>query len=165
MASLRVVRGLDSGRRFDLTGEHTIIGRQPDCDVCVPITSVSRRHALVVRRDGRYFLQDLDSLSGTRLNGRPTRGLSPLRDGDRIRIADFEAAFESPAQPLTDREWSTSSDSQAMLACLRENVVASRSSARRWQCTARWPECTPGCGPRATLSLSPPAIHSRVMGS
>ena len=118
-ASLHIIRGPGSGTRVALEKEHAVIGRSPDCDVLVPFLSLSRRHAEITRRGGRFVLRDLDSRGGTWLNMRQIRGLSPLRDGDRIRVCDFEASFEFPATPLTEGEWLGSSDSQAMLGWLR----------------------------------------------
>src|SRR5947209_2132410 len=105
MASLHIVRGPGPGTRVPLAEEHVVIGRHPDCDIVVPLTSVSRRHARIARRGDRFVLLDLDTRRGTWLNMRQIRGLSPLRNGDRIRICDFEAAFESPAGPLTEVGW------------------------------------------------------------
>jgi len=42
------------------------------CDYAVPENkAVSRTHADVIRRDGRYYIRDLDSTNGTYLNGQP----------------------------------------------------------------------------------------------
>src|SRR5262245_41914641 len=109
MASLQILHGPGSGTRFALPNEHTVIGRTPGCDVRVPLTYLNRYHVQVVRRGSRFVLQDLDTRSGTRVNGRRICGLVPLRDGDRFGIGDFEVGFEFPAQPLTDSEWETSS--------------------------------------------------------
>ena len=41
----------------------------------------------MLRRDGRFFLQDLGSKNGTHLNGEQVTGTVPLQDGDEIQIA------------------------------------------------------------------------------
>jgi hypothetical protein len=63
--------------------------RSPDLD-CWPDTAVSRRHARISGRDGRYFLEDLGSTNGTEVN---RAALSPgseteLRPGDVILIGE-----------------------------------------------------------------------------
>ncbi len=100
MAWLHILRGPGSGTRVALEGEHTVIGRSPDCDVAVPITAISRRHARLSRVAGQFVIEDLGSRGGTWVNGQQIRGPTPLRDGDRLRICDFEAAFvEDGPQP------------------------------------------------------------------
>jgi FHA domain len=67
--------------------EELLIGRHPSCDVVIPATSVSRRHALLTFRDGGWIIQDLDSTNGTRVNGQPV-GRCCLRPGDHLVLAD-----------------------------------------------------------------------------
>jgi hypothetical protein len=135
LASLHVLRGPYHGTRTDLVQEHTFIGRNDGCDLVVPLQTISRRHALLSRRRDRFVLLDLNSLNGTHLNDRRIGGLSPLRDGDRIRISNFEAAFKSRAGPLTGEGWLNSSNSQAMLVCL---WAQGRASERKLGLFADW---------------------------
>ena len=60
-----------------------VIGRDHACDVVLSDLSVSRRHARLIPRDGRWILQDLASTNGTMVNGRPV-GRCELRPGDRL---------------------------------------------------------------------------------
>lgn len=61
------------------------IGRDPCCDVVLSDPSVSRRHARVMLRQGRWVLQDLASTNGTLLNGRRV-GRCEVRPGDRLSL-------------------------------------------------------------------------------
>ena len=45
------------------------VGRSPSCDCVLPEECVSRRHAELRRDGGRWFLRDLGSSNGTRVNG------------------------------------------------------------------------------------------------
>lgn len=78
---------LRSGQSFALKAE-TVIGRAPDCDVHLDDSLVSGRHACLRRRDGRWFIEDLDSTNGTLLNQQPLEGVQPIEYGDLIAIAD-----------------------------------------------------------------------------
>ena len=85
------------------SGVRFTIGRTRDCDLCLTDLSVSRMHALLVRREGGWVLSDLGSHNGTRLNGWLIREPVPVRAGDRVEfgsmafvIQEAEAA-ESPA--------------------------------------------------------------------
>jgi pSer/pThr/pTyr-binding forkhead associated (FHA) protein len=54
--------------------------------------NVSRRHARFVRQNGSVFVEDLGSLTGTRVNGERIAGRRKLRDGDLVQIGDYDLA-------------------------------------------------------------------------
>jgi pSer/pThr/pTyr-binding forkhead associated (FHA) protein len=61
-----------------------VFGRARDCDCVLADSTVSRSHA-AIRRDGeRWFLRDLASANGTRLNGRRVVDEVEVRPGDRV---------------------------------------------------------------------------------
>jgi hypothetical protein len=61
------------------------LGRAPDCGLVFGDDTVSRHHARLELRDGRWFLVDLDSSNGTLVNGRRVRD-TEVRAGDQIRL-------------------------------------------------------------------------------
>ena len=67
-------------------GVRLTVGRAPTCDCVVPEDCVSRRHAQLWREDARWFLRDLGSRNGTRVNG--VRVIEPVevRPGDRLDL-------------------------------------------------------------------------------
>jgi phosphoserine phosphatase RsbU/P len=104
MASLHVLKGPNEGSIIPLDGDRFILGRNPDCHIVIPVTSVSREHAQIVRAQGRYFIQDGDargnpSRNGTFVNNQQIGTRTPLKNNDRIRICDFIAAFLESATP------------------------------------------------------------------
>ncbi|HEX9308241.1 MAG TPA: FHA domain-containing protein [Anaeromyxobacter sp.] len=54
--------------------------------------NVSRRHARFLRQSGAVFVEDLGSLTGTRVNGERIAGRRKLRDGDLVQIGDYDLA-------------------------------------------------------------------------
>lgn len=84
--------GALSGRTFDL-GEETRIGRAPDNDLVLEAPSVSKRHAVIARREGGFVLEDLDSTYGTRLDGRPVTEPVRLDRMHVIEVSDVELVF------------------------------------------------------------------------
>lgn len=84
--------GALSGRTFDL-GEETRIGRAPDNDLVLEAPSVSKRHAVIARREGGFVLEDLDSTYGTRLDGRPVTEPVRLERMHVIEVSDVELVF------------------------------------------------------------------------
>jgi CheY-like chemotaxis protein len=63
-----------------------VIGRGTDCDLQLVDPSLSRRHCRLDWRDGRLFVDDLESRNGTLVNGRRITGQSPLAEGDMLRV-------------------------------------------------------------------------------
>jgi hypothetical protein len=76
---------LTDGQRIRLSDRPIVLGRQPDCDVVLDDSNVSRRHAEIVVRDGEVVLSDLGSTNGTKVNGASVRSCV-LRIGDAVQI-------------------------------------------------------------------------------
>lgn len=74
-------------RSIPLTQGPISIGRRLDNDVIIQATSVSRRHAQIVFRHGRWLLRDLHSTYGTQVNDHVIEECV-LRAGDTIRFGD-----------------------------------------------------------------------------
>jgi hypothetical protein len=83
-----------AGEHFTPRGERTSIGRSPDCDIFLDDVTVSRRHAVLIQRDGEYFIEDQGSLNGTFLNRRRIES-SRLDDGDELQIGKYRLTFLS----------------------------------------------------------------------
>ncbi len=71
------------------SGVRFTIGRTRECDLCLTDLSVSRMHALLVRREDGWVLSDLGSHNGTRLNGWLVREPVPVRPGDRVEFGSM----------------------------------------------------------------------------
>ena len=83
------------------SGVRFTIGRTRDCDLCLTDLSVSRMHALLVRREDGWVLSDLGSHNGTRLNGWLVREPVQVRAGDRVEFGSmaFIIQGDPPAAP------------------------------------------------------------------
>src|ERR687896_2045595 len=77
--------GLDAGERFDLFGGLSI-GRSTDADVRIEDRYASGLHARIYTRQGRYYLEDMNSTNGTLLNSATVMGEAELASGDVIQI-------------------------------------------------------------------------------
>lgn len=65
------------------------IGRTPDNSISFPDDgNISRNHAEIRERDGAYYLTDLGSSNGTRVNGIPFEGAYKLGNGDYIILGN-----------------------------------------------------------------------------
>ena len=90
-------------RRFPLSmGEH-VIGRDPDVEISLDASTVSRRHArLVVTAEGAV-LEDFGSKNGTRRGSDPVTGAVQLADGDALHFGSLLLTFHLRA-PLGPTE-------------------------------------------------------------
>ena len=86
--------------RFTISeGQCLVIGRGKDADVVINNTAVSRRHSSLGLKDGQYYLADLQSMNGTRVNGRKVRSAVPIERSDELNVGKFVL---KPARELGD---------------------------------------------------------------
>jgi hypothetical protein len=76
--------------------EPVTFGRARHCDCVLLDDSVSRSHARLWRSDGRWFLRDLRSANGTRVNGLRVVGEVEVRPGDRLTFAAVSYRLTAP---------------------------------------------------------------------
>lgn len=79
--------GLERDQRFDLIGGLSV-GRSKEADVRIDDRYASSIHARVFSREGRFYVEDMNSTNGTLLNGATLHGEAELIDGDTIQIGD-----------------------------------------------------------------------------
>lgn len=91
---------------YDFQQREITFGRDPDNDIQVPLTTVSRNHARIFFEQGDYFLEDLNSTHGTKHNdtrlGKHEKKL--LRDGDEISIMSFSVKFQMNSAYMLERK-------------------------------------------------------------
>jgi hypothetical protein len=102
MFTLRIVLGPDAGKRFSLEKDSVVLGRRPDLDIVLSSMAVSRQHARIWQRDGSFFIEDLGTSNGTKLNGRTLSQPAPLAEGDSIQIGGYTLEFRREDLDDTD---------------------------------------------------------------
>jgi serine phosphatase RsbU (regulator of sigma subunit) len=121
MAALEIVSGARAGEVVELTVAETIIGRHPSCQVVLPLHTISRRHTLIRQVQGQFFIQDLDSLNGTYVNGQRLAGTQPLAHRDVIQLYDVVMIFLS--QPRDDEHSTLGADADLALHLLEDDTT------------------------------------------
>ncbi|HEC23543.1 MAG TPA: FHA domain-containing protein [Chloroflexi bacterium] len=94
-----------------LTRPEVIVGRShprypvsPDVDLWTlgvkDAQTVSRRHCRIFQREGAYFIEDLGSMNGTRVNDEPLHPghVHRLEDGDRVAVGNVLMTFHLPGE-------------------------------------------------------------------
>ncbi|HEV2864868.1 MAG TPA: FHA domain-containing protein [Pyrinomonadaceae bacterium] len=113
----------------------THIGSALDNTVCLePDPGVGRYHAVVERRGDDFWLSDLGTRQGTKVNGRPVLSEEMLRDGDHIALGEtcvieFYRSEVSPPPAETDDSPPTSAGAVASSSSLASNVHSAVSHA------------------------------------
>ena len=124
-----VLRGVgnDGGTvRFVLAGDRALVGRLGDINL--DHDSVSRRHALLERRDDDWILIDLDSTNGTFVNS-ATIQRHRLSDGDVICFGRVSLKFEV-VETETSPDAPTGAITRTELATVRERMLFSSMVGR-----------------------------------
>lgn len=96
--SLILVGRNGSQREIPLKRSRVVIGRQTDCQVRIPLASVSRQHCEVRTEGARTVLQDLKSRNGTYVN-RKRIDRADLSAGDLVGIGPFVFVVRVDGQP------------------------------------------------------------------
>jgi FHA domain-containing protein len=81
-----------AGEAFPLEEDRLTVGRNPDSDIFLDDVTVSRDHAIIVRRGADYHLDDCGSLNGTYVNRQRVES-QLLRHGDELQIGKYKLAF------------------------------------------------------------------------
>jgi pSer/pThr/pTyr-binding forkhead associated (FHA) protein len=81
-----------AGEVFGVAGEQMTIGRSPDAEVFLDDVTVSRNHALLVRRRDGLYIDDLGSLNGTYVNRRRIES-HKLQNGDELQVGKYKLTY------------------------------------------------------------------------
>ena len=81
-----------AGETFGAAGDRMTIGRSPEAEVFLDDVTVSRSHALLVRRRDGLYIDDLGSLNGTYVNRRRIES-HKLVDGDELQVGKYKLTY------------------------------------------------------------------------
>jgi len=127
---VRLVMFKENGERKDFPlGEGvTLIGRQDDCDLRIPLAEISRKHAQLIIRESTATIRDMGSANGTYVNNEriTERDLTP---GDHVVIGPVVFTVQIDGQPANLRAVKTRLERRAPVPAPRKSAPAD-SSAR-----------------------------------
>ena len=88
-----------SRREFRLPSNVTIIGRRQDCDLCIPLMVVSRKHCEINKVKGKLKIRDLGSSNGTYINGKRITEEAEVNPGDYLQIGPLAFGLQINGTP------------------------------------------------------------------
>ena len=83
---------------FKLPSAVTFIGRRQDCDMCIPLSVVSRRHCEVYTEFDKLMVRDLRSRNGTFVNGESI-GEAQIKAGDILKVGPLKFVIQINGVP------------------------------------------------------------------
>ncbi|HZV00554.1 MAG TPA: FHA domain-containing protein [Planctomycetota bacterium] len=102
-AILEILSGDLEGRAYDIDEAPFRIGRKDDCAIVLPKKYVSRQHAEIVEKDGRYLVRGLSQKNPIFANGKDVAQLA-LEDGSEFEICGIRFRFKSSGRGETREE-------------------------------------------------------------
>ncbi len=96
--NLILLKKNNSQKAFSLSSGVTVIGRRHDCDLRIPLMSVSRRHCQLNRDEGVLKIRDLGSRNGTYLNGKRIDE-AVIQAGDYIEVGPLKFVLQIDGEP------------------------------------------------------------------
>jgi pSer/pThr/pTyr-binding forkhead associated (FHA) protein len=96
--ALQIARPAHELREQTLTQAETVIGRDPTCEVLLEDEVVSAHHARLSYHHSQWWLEDLHSTNGTKLNGEPILTPTVVIPGDVITCGDVDLTLAIPGK-------------------------------------------------------------------
>ena len=120
---------------IDLNEGERVVGSAEPSKILIEDPSVSPTHAKIYQSDGSLFIADLGSATGTMVDGRKIAEPTTLRDGQSVRIGEFElqikvlpeeiaAAAASPSSPQPAPMEETPGDDRASAMSTAKSAAA-----------------------------------------
>jgi len=130
------------------------VGRVQGNDLMLPKGNVSKHHARLLCRDGRFIVTDLKSTNGTYVNGRKTSQATIVREGDKIYVGDFVLRVET-------------GQGASALDSGRADATAPRAQAVLAEASSPAPSIAPpagGASPAGGAPAPQPSVHPPAPG-
>ena len=91
------IKGVEGYSRTSLDKDRLVVGRSSSCDLPIKHTSISREHFVLIRETtggaARWFVEDLGSANGTRINEGLVSGKMPLAEKDIVKAGRARLTF------------------------------------------------------------------------
>jgi len=91
----KAIAFLDSmgGTKHEIFKFPSTIGKKESNDVVIDGQYVSRNHAVLDKKDGLFYLTDINSANGTKVNNERIEGTIQIRPKDKIEFGPYKTVF------------------------------------------------------------------------
>lgn len=120
--TLKALNTALANKSFALSGSQSI-GRSKECDICLNVVHLSRRHAQITVKENYLQVDDLNSSNGTYLNGRKVDS-AHARAGDEVSFDTLKFTILGPSSSLEKtqvRQANIDSDATTMRPMIKES--------------------------------------------
>ena len=95
--------GKQEGKLIEIKLPQFVVGRDPQCHLRPASPMISKRHCMLIQKDGKAFIRDFDSTNGTFVNDEPVKGERELYNDDQLKIGPmaFAVRLEATDPPVT----------------------------------------------------------------
>ena len=100
---------IGGGDAIPLMSDVMTIGRRESCDISLKFQNVSGMHAELSFKNGVWFVRDLGSTNGVKVNGERTLR-KPLRPGDEVAVANHRYTIQYTMTGTTDEVFAEEED-------------------------------------------------------
>ncbi len=98
-ANLVLLKKDGATKTVPLPSDVTVIGRRHDCDLRIPLSTISRRHCRLSQNGQSLEVHDLGSTWGTFVNDKRVNGDAKIKAGDRLRIGPLTFVCQIDGKP------------------------------------------------------------------
>ena len=95
-ASIEVMKGFYAGLELPVDQDWIVIGRGRTADVVLADATISRAHAAIGYDGKGFYVQDLGSTNGTRVNGKRSPRAA-LQNGDEVQLGKLQLRITLPS--------------------------------------------------------------------
>jgi len=139
MARIKIISGANDGESYDLGDREMLLGRHPECQVTLKDSTVSRRHARITTDGNAYYVDDVGSQHGTRVNGELIRGPERLYDRDEIQISQVKVLFlASSAEESSSEDLGAGKSGRPSTVIASLDVLAEADDSEDSASAPRW---------------------------
>lgn len=110
--SLIMFKENGESKQFSIDGGKTVIGRKEDCGLRIPLSEISRKHAILMVDERAVTLRDLGSANGTYVNNKRITE-QELEPGDHIVIGPVVFTIQIDGKPAEIRPVQTRLEARA----------------------------------------------------
>lgn len=116
-------------QKLDFDRDEVSIGRIQGNDIMLPKGNISKRHARIMVKDGKFVIVDLRSTNGTYVNGHKISSPVVIGLDDKVYIGDYVLQLEGVGADGAEAAWSAPAEESEPVHLAEEEPEAPEEAA------------------------------------